>query len=146
MHTKALTTASLLLATVALTPALRLVSSGQTPDSTQICGGSGKAHVRTTLYFGLKRPAGTVSEGEWQTFLREQVTPRFPDGLTVWEADGQWRRPNGSIGKERAKVLLLVHDETPLARAALAALVETYKRKFEQESVLWESAVVCATF
>lgn len=101
---------------------------------------------RTTLYFGLARPAGMVSETEWQAFLSNEVTPRFPDGLTVWEADGQWRRPYGSIGRERAKVLLIVHDEKPATLAALGSLVATYKQKFTQESVLWENARVCAAF
>lgn len=110
------------------------------------CGPDGIAHVRTTLYFGLTRPSGRVSEDEWRTFLRQQVTPRFPDGLTVWEAQGQWRRSDGRISRERSKVLLLVHDDTALARATLGELVTAYKQRFEQESVLWESSSVCATF
>ena len=110
------------------------------------CGPAGTAHVRTTLYFGLTRPSGRVSEDEWRTFLRQQVTPRFPDGLTVWEAQGQWRRSDGRISRERSKVLLLVHDDTALARATLGELVAAYKQRFEQESVLWESSSVCATF
>jgi len=110
------------------------------------CGPEGTAHVRTTLYFGLTRPTGRVSEDEWRTFLRQEVTPRFPDGLTVWEAQGQWRRSDGRIGRERAKVLLLVHDDTVVARATLGELVTAYKQRFDQESVLWESSSVCATF
>src|SRR5690242_8463818 len=46
------------------------------------CGPSGTSHVRTTLYFGLTRPSGVVSEREWRQFVSEQVTPQFPDGLT----------------------------------------------------------------
>jgi hypothetical protein len=110
------------------------------------CGPADTAHVRTTLYFGLTRPNGRVSEEEWRTFLRQHVTPRFPDGLTVWEAQGQWRRSDGRIARERSKVLLLVHDDTALARATLGELVTAYKQRFEQESVLWESSSVCATF
>jgi hypothetical protein len=117
-------------------------SSPAQPD----CAPSGTTYLRTTLYFGLSRPAGTIAEKEWLAFLREQVTPRFPEGLTVWEANGQWRRPDGSIGRERAKVLLLVHDGKAAARAALAEIVEGYKKAFQQESVLWETATVCAAF
>lgn len=110
------------------------------------CGLLGSAHVRTTLYFGLSHPNGIISESEWQNFLRTEVTPRFPNGFTVWEADGQWRKANGSIGKERAKVLLLVHEESEAVRTDLAAIVEDYKRTYHQESVLWETAPVCASF
>lgn len=110
------------------------------------CGSSGMAFVRTTLYFGLSRPAGPIRKKEWAAFLREHVTPRFPSGLTVWEADGQWRRADGSIGRERAKLLLVVHDGKAAARAALSEVVSRYKQMFNQESVLWESASVCAAF
>jgi len=127
-------------------PAPRPVALAQDNTAVRDCAPSGTPYLRTTLYFGLSRPAGTIGETEWQAFLREQVTPRFPEGLTVWDADGQWRRPNGRIGRERAKVLLVVHDGRPAARAALSELVARYKQTFQQESVLWESASVCAAF
>ena len=123
--------------------------AGQAPapgNSDGTCGPLGTAHMRTTLYFGLTHRAGRVSGSQWQTFLREEVTPRFPDGLTVWQADGQWRKSDGRISRERAKVLLLVHEESAAVRASLVALVTGYKRSFQQESVLWETARVCAAF
>jgi hypothetical protein len=107
------------------------------------CGTAGSPQVRTTLYFGLARPKGAVSELEWQLFLRDEVTARFPDGLTVWEAEGQWRRPDGVVDHERSKVLLLVHADTAAARTALQGLIDRYRKTFEQQSVLWETARVC---
>jgi hypothetical protein len=101
------------------------------------------AQVRTTLYFGLARPKGSVSELEWQVFLRDEVTSRFPAGLTVWEAEGQWKTPAGSIDREQSKVLLLVHADTAAARQSVQSVIEAYRKAFEQESVLWESARVC---
>ena len=97
------------------------------------CGASSAPQLRTTLYFGLDRPKGSVSELEWQIFLRDEVTRRFPDGLTVWEADDH----------ERSKVLLLVHPDTAAARQSVLAVIEAYRKTFEQESVLWESARAC---
>ena len=107
------------------------------------CGTSSAPQLRTTLYFGLARPKGSVTELEWQIFLRDEVTNRFPDGLTVWEAEGQWRTPAGSIDHEQAKVLLLVHHDTAAARHSVLAVIEAYRKTFEQQSVLWESARVC---
>jgi len=107
------------------------------------CGATSAAQVRTTLYFGMARPKGSVSELEWQIFLRDEVTKRFPDGLTVWGAEGQWRTPAGSIDHEQAKVLLLVHTDTAAARQLVQGVIEAYRKAFEQESVLWESARVC---
>jgi hypothetical protein len=107
------------------------------------CGGSSAPQVRTTLYFGLARPKGAVTELEWQIFLRDEVTARFPDGLTVWEAEGQWRSPAGNIDHEQSKVLLLVHPDTASARQSVQAVIEAYRKTFEQQSVLWDSARVC---
>ena len=108
--------------------------------------GTAAAQVRTTLYFGMSRPKGpAVSELEWQLFLRDEVTKRFPDGLTVWEATGQWRTPAGTIDREQAKVLLLVHADSPTARQSVQSVIESYRKAFDQQSVLWESARVCVT-
>jgi hypothetical protein len=109
-------------------------------------GGAAVPQVRTTLYLGLLRPKGVVSELEWQIFLRDEVTRRFPEGLTVWDADGQWRTPDGVVDHERSKVLLLVHPDTADARRAVQDIITTYRKQFEQQSVLWESARVCTTF
>lgn len=108
-----------------------------------ICGASSASQVRTTLYFGTNRPKGSVSELEWQVFLRDDVTGRFPEGLTVWDAQGQWRMPDGTVDQERSKVLLLVHADTAAARDAVQAVIARYRTAFEQQSVLWETARVC---
>ncbi|MGQ0736957.1 MAG: DUF3574 domain-containing protein [Acidobacteriota bacterium] len=126
-------------------PVLTTGARAQQPASVLECGVAASPQLRTTLYFGLTRPTGAVSELEWQIFLRDQVTARFPAGLTVWEADGQWRQPDGVVGHERTKVLLLVHDDTPAARGAVQEIIVRYRRAFEQQSVLWETARICAT-
>ena len=118
-------------------------TAAQVSSNAMQCGAASAAQLRTTLYFGLARPKGAVSELEWQLFLRDDVTARFPDGLTVWEASGQWRRADGQLEHEGSKVLLLVHPDTAAARAAVQAVIASYRQKFDQESVLWETARVC---
>lgn len=113
------------------------------PAPASICGNVSAAQVRTTLYFGTTRPTGAVSELEWQMFLRDEVTARFPDGLTVWDAQGQWKTPKGSIDQERSKVLLLVHPDTTTANAFVQDVITKYRKQFDQQSVLWETARVC---
>jgi len=77
-----------------------------------------------------------------QIFLRAEVTPRFPNGMTVWDAEGRWSGASGKIGHERTKVLL-VHPDTEAARQAIRAVIDRYRKTFEQESVLWETSHVC---
>ena len=111
----------------------------------QSCG-SATPQLKTTLYFGGARPKGSVSELEWQLFLRDEVTSRFPNGMTVWDAEGQWRGSRGELGHERTKVLLLVHPDTEAARRGIRAVIDRYRKVFDQESVLWETSQVCAAF
>ncbi|HYE86267.1 MAG TPA: DUF3574 domain-containing protein [Vicinamibacterales bacterium] len=113
------------------------------PAPPAVCGTASSPQLRTTLYFGTNRPTGTVSELEWQLFVRDEVTTRFPDGLTVWDAHGQWKEPGGAIAQERSKVLLIVHADSDKARNAVQGLIGRYRKVFEQQSVLWETARVC---
>ena len=130
--------------------ALQPSISGQGTMPTAIpqsdCMPLGRAYTRTTLYFGLNEPKGTVSERQWQAFLRDQVTPRFPNGLTVWNARGQWKGQDGRITREPAKVVQLHHQPSPEADASIRAIITAYKGQFQQESVLWETSPVCAAF
>jgi hypothetical protein len=103
--------------------------------------------VRDVVYFGRNRPdGGVVSDSEWLGFLDEVVTPRFPAGLTVVHADGQWRGQSGAVERERAEVLTLLHGGTEGSRNAVSELVAEYKRRFGQEAVLRERLAACASF
>jgi hypothetical protein len=103
--------------------------------------------VRTELYFGLNRPDGTqVSEEQWQTFVTEVVTPRFPEGLTIVPAAGQWQS-GAVIHREPSRVLILLRparrDE---ANARIEEIREAYKTRFNQDAVLRTDAPVHASF
>jgi hypothetical protein len=99
--------------------------------------GVAEAWVADRLFFGRNVPGGgTVSEEEWTAFLAEVVTPRFPDGLTVLRAEGQWRDGQGAVIREHSFVLEIAHPATPAADAALEEIAAEYKRRFRQESVM----------
>jgi hypothetical protein len=57
---------------------------------------------------------------------------------------GMWRASDGVVGHERSKMLLLVHPDTAAARESVQNLIARYRKTFEQESVLWKTARVCA--
>src|SRR5258708_20277879 len=83
----------------------------------------GSSLVSDTLYFGTSTSKGPVTQGQWNTFLSSVVTPRFPEGLTVWDAKGQWRGESGAIGKGPPKGLLLIHPHRPHDARALPRLL-----------------------
>jgi hypothetical protein len=97
--------------------------------------------------FGRARPDGSlISEVEWIAFVDEHVTPRFPDGLTVVDARGQYRTRAGQIVREPSKLLIVLHDGSSRSRAALEEIRTAYKRLFDQESVLIMSAPARASY
>ncbi len=103
--------------------------------------------VRDVVYFGRNRPdGGVVTDGEWQRFLDEVVTPRFPAGLTVLSASGQWRGEKGAVEREQAQVLTLLHSGDDASRRAVAEVAGDYKRRFAQEAVLRERTTACTRF
>lgn len=77
-----------------------------------------------------------VSEAAWTRFLAREVTPRFPDGLTVVDAVGQWRDPgSGRIVREPSKLVMIVLPGKDDDQARLDAVVQAYKQQFRQQSV-----------
>ena len=84
------------------------------------------------LFCGLSIPGGgTVSQQELDAFILEVVEPRFPDGFTMWRAQGRWRG-----GAEEVMVLEILHPYEERHSEAVAEIAEEYKRRFRQEAVL----------
>ena len=116
----------------------------QSPLPSQLtCNGAQKAWMVADLLFGRSR----VSEANWARFLAAEVTPRFPDGFTVFDARGQWREPGGQkISRERSKLLMIAmppgadHDER------LQKIIEAYKARFKQQSVGLILRPACVSF
>jgi hypothetical protein len=117
--------------------------------------GSGEPEARTfvreELFFGVnRRGGGRVSDAEWARFLEEIVTPRFPEGLTVLQGQGQYRLADQTIVKEPTRVIVVLYDNarrtTEAKDAAIAEITRVYKARFDQESVLRVTSVVRAAF
>ncbi len=99
------------------------------------------------LYFGTnKASGGTVTDVEWQSFLNEEITPRFPDGLSVVKVSGQWKAKTGPIVAEASHVLNIVHLNLPKQQRDFGEIVALYKSRFSQESVLQVSTPACVAF
>lgn len=111
--------------------------------------------VRSELYFGVGEESGTperpqterIDEAQWRGFLDKEVTPRFPDGLTVFDAYGQWLfRGAPQPNRLATKVLVILHEDTPQRRADIEAIRLAWKQATGHQSVLWSRQPVEVSF
>lgn len=91
-------------------------------------------------------PMGKVSASAWREFLRKEVTPRFPKGITWWQGSGEWQMRDGQLVRERSYLLLLVHSPSAEDENAVREIVARYKARFQQEAVLRLSQPVAISF
>ncbi|PSN15621.1 hypothetical protein C7293_06485 [filamentous cyanobacterium CCT1] len=93
--------------------------------------------IQSDLYFGRNiAGGGEVSEAAFQQFLNQEISPRFPDGLTVYDADGQFLSSTNTLVQEPSKVVSLIFEDTVENEAAIDQIIQAYKQQFQQESVL----------
>ena len=106
--------------------------------------------VDTRLYFGLglaDQPAQGVSEAEWRAFLDQEVTPRFPAGLSVLDVYGQWQGKNQTTPERlRSKMLIIYHENNAENRAKIDAIRTAWKQKTGDQSVLRVTGPVDVSF
>ena len=75
------------------------------------------------------------------------MTPRFPDGLSVIDAAGQWQdKDRGRVVREPGKLVMIVTADDAAVREKIAAIVAAYKQRFHQQSVGVVTRAVCAGF
>jgi hypothetical protein len=129
--------------------ALPSAARGQEAADTALCrsiGGDGV--LQAELLFGRNvEGRTTVSEAQWSDFLGREVTPRFPDGLTVFEAAGQWRDSvTLQVVREPSYIVMILAPNTPDTLARLAAIRTAYVSRFRQQSVGLTLAPTCVDF
>ncbi|MFE5138772.1 DUF3574 domain-containing protein [Streptomyces fagopyri] len=100
---------------------------------------SGRAYVETRLLFGTERPDGgpAVTDAQFMAFVDREVTPAFPEGLTVRDGRGQYRDARGVIERERSYELTLLYlpAQARTRDAGIERIRTAYERAFGQESV-----------
>jgi Protein of unknown function (DUF3574) len=117
-----------------------------TPAATG-CGAGSDRMARVELLFGMGRKGGgEVSEEDWRAFLEVEVTPRFPDGLTVLTGYGQWRNATGTIAKETSRVLLMWARPAASNAQSIEAIRTAWKVRFQQDSVMRVDGTSCVSF
>ena len=100
---------------------------------------SGTWFTRTELFFGSLKPDGSVvSEEAFLGFLTAEITPRFPNGLTLLTGFGQFLTAQGVMHQEPSRLLILLYpvENERHSSEKIEQIREQYKRMFHQEAVL----------
>ena len=134
--------------TLVLTFLLALVftlAGGANAQLVDCLGGQRPTQV-AELMFGrnIGRRIG-VSEGDFGGFVDREIMSRFPNGLTVFNAAGQWRE-QARIVREPSKVVQIVLPGQVDDIARLNEIVEAYKTRFKQQSVVMIVRPACVSF
>ncbi|MVA59573.1 DUF3574 domain-containing protein [Agrobacterium vitis] len=103
--------------------------------------------ARVILYFGLDRiNKPQVTEEEWHKFLTEEITPNFPIGLTVTHGRGQYKAASGTLYDEDTKVLEIIYEHNSETDALIEDIRSSFKRQYDQESVLRVDSMAVASW
>lgn len=104
---------------------------------------AGQAQLRTAqLFLGAKAPA-TPDDRDLRRFVDQEVTPRFPDGVTVVDGGGQWKGSENRLIREASKVVLVVLPAGG-GGAKVEAVRTAYRSKFKQEPLVVLPPPACA--
>jgi hypothetical protein len=88
-----------------------------------------------------------VSEAQWGRFVDREISPRFPDGLTVLDAKGEWRdTARHTIMREPSKLVEIVLPGKEDDAEQLEAIAQAYKSRFRQQSVGIVVRGACVSF
>jgi hypothetical protein len=126
---------------------LVLALSGRGNAQTTECHG-GKPQQVAELMFGRRTGDRIgVSNAAWARFVVREITPRFPDGLTIINASGQWRDPSRNrIVREPSKLVQIVLPGKDEDQQHLNEIAAAYKTRFHQQSVGIVVRAACVAF
>jgi hypothetical protein len=112
------------------------------------CRGGQKSQQVAELLFGRKiGDRIAVSEAKWAGFVDREITPRFPDGVTVFNITGQWRDADRNrIVREPGKLVMIVLPGKDDDLERLNQVTAAYKRRFRQQSVGVILRPACVSF
>ena len=128
---------------------LLIVLAFGSPAGAQLaCSTPQKPQQVVDLLFGRKiGERAIVTEAQFGRFVDSEITPRFPDGLTVFTAYGQWRdTERNRIVREPSKIVTIVLPGKPEDGDRLTEIIEAYKKQFKQQSVGMVLRPACVSF
>ena len=94
--------------------------------------------TKTELYFGRTIGiTGYVTDEQWNDFVNDYISTKFPAGFSIIEVIGRWRdiKTNKTI-QEKTKMVIICHHKTKLDNKQIYNIILAYKKLFKQESVM----------
>jgi hypothetical protein len=105
---------------------------------------TGQESLRTAqLFLGRAASGPALTEVELRRFVDQEVTPRFPAGVTVVDGGGQWKGDENLLIRQAAKVVLIVLPAQGDVNADVEAVRAAYRARFRQESVVVMVSPAC---
>jgi hypothetical protein len=110
--------------------------------------GGGQPMLVAELLYGRNQGGRLrVTDADWQVYVADELTTRFPDGLTVVDALGQWQDSGGrGLVREPSKLVLIATAPGPETDAKLTGAINAYKQRFAQDSVGLIRRQACVAF
>ncbi|MFL5295454.1 MAG: DUF3574 domain-containing protein [Phenylobacterium sp.] len=126
---------------------LLLAGCATVPPPAPACP-AGQTYQRTAqLFFGRNAgDAPRITDAAFRRYVDEELTPRFPDGLTVMDGGGKWRGDENRLIREASKVVLIVLPAKRDADSRVQAARAAYKSRFHQNSVMLVTQASCVSF
>jgi hypothetical protein len=108
---------------------------------------AGQEHLRTAQLFSGRQTAGmAITPWDLQRFVDQEITPRFPDGVTVLDGGAQWQGNENILIRDAAKVVLIVLPARGDPQNRVEAVRAAYRQRFNQETVLVVTPPTCVEF
>jgi hypothetical protein len=112
------------------------------------CRANQKSSAVVEMMFGRKIGERIgVTNAAWARFVDREITPRFPEGLSVVDAAGQWLDPDKKrVVREPSKIVTIVLQDIEKNQSDIDAITEAYKKKFRQQAVGVIVRPACVSF
>jgi len=125
-----------------------LVVSTSVASAQLACNLPQKPMIEVEMMFGRNIGGRLgVTEARWRAFLAREVTPRFPEGLTVFDTSGQWRdAKKKTVVREPSKIVRVIVPADVDTQERILAIASAYKTRFRQDSVGVLSRPACVSF
>src|SRR5271169_2539244 len=131
----------------ALTALAALAPASARAQGAPLCQAPARSMQAIDLMFGRSVDGRlVVREREWGRFLAREITPRFPDGLSVVDAAGQYKTADGIIAHEPSEIVIIIAPDGSETQDRIAVIESAYKKQFRQQRVVVVTRTVCASF